>query len=230
MSEKPQSERYCKTCGDRHLPPTGSKCPRVSSISPTKLAARFMNLDVDRGAGFTDHEGAVGNDSAEQWDTAFPTKPNKPSADPGTDPSHLQTMVRSHQNQLATLQNMMGSLVSTVDKMAARLHKTARKSGDTSSDSSSSGSEEADYTPPPSKDRGGGPFQDSVDAQVQSATLLAQRGTQTQQLCGLCQCVHGANHCSVPSRSPCGGSPRPLTLRFGQSDDASICDRGYHQL
>ena len=71
MSEKPQSERYCKTCGDRHLPPTGSKCPRVSSISPTKLAARFMNLDVDRGAGFTDHEGAVGNDSAEQWDTAF---------------------------------------------------------------------------------------------------------------------------------------------------------------
>ena len=139
MSEKPQSERYCKTCGDRHLPPTGSKCPRVSSISPTKLAARFMNLDVDRGAGFTDHEGAVGNDSAEQWDTAFPTKPNKPSADPGTNPSHLQTMVRSHQNQLATLQNMMGSLVSTVDKMAARLHKTARKSGDTSSDSSSSG-------------------------------------------------------------------------------------------
>ena len=120
----------------------------MSSISPTKLAARFMNLDVDRGAGFTDHEGAVGNDSAEQWDTAFPTKPNKPSADPGTDPSHLQTMVRSHQNQLATLQNMMGSLVSTVDKMAARLHKTARKSGDTSSDSSSSGSEEAGYTPP----------------------------------------------------------------------------------
>ena len=42
MSEKPQSERYCKTCGDRHLPPTGSKCPRVSSISPTKLAARFI--------------------------------------------------------------------------------------------------------------------------------------------------------------------------------------------
>ena len=100
MSEKPQSERYCKACGDRHLPPTWSKCPRVSSISPTKLAARFMNLDVDRGAGFTDHEGAVGNDSAEQWDTAFPTKPNKPSTDPGTDPSHLQTMVRSHQNQL----------------------------------------------------------------------------------------------------------------------------------
>ena len=131
-----------------------------------------MNLDVDRGAGFTDHEGAVGNDSAEQWDTAFPTKPNKPSADPGTDPSNLQTMVRSHQNQLATLQNMMGSLVSTVDKMAARLHKTARKSGDTSSDSSSSDSEEAGYTPP-SKDRGGGPFQDSVEAQVQSATLLA---------------------------------------------------------
>ena len=124
MSENPQSERYCKTCGDRHLLPTGSKCLKVSSISPAKLAARFMNLDVDRVAGFTDYEGAVGNDSAEQWDTAFPTKP---SNDPGTDPSHLQAMVHSHQNQLSTLQNMMGSLESTVDKMAARLHKTAKK-------------------------------------------------------------------------------------------------------
>ena len=128
---------------EKHLPPTGSKCPKVSSISAAKLAARFMNLDVDRGAGFTDHEGAVGNDSAEQWGTAFPTKSNKPSNDPDTDPSHLQAMVRSHQNQRSTLQNIMGSLVSTADKMAARLHKTAKKSDDTSSDSSSSGSEEA---------------------------------------------------------------------------------------